>query len=451
MSNKFRKIDRNLAIVLPPNLEGWLKGDSLARFVVEIVEQLDTSELENAYRGGGSPPYQPKMMLSLLFYCYAVGIFSSRKIERATYELIPVIFIVGGMHPDHDSINTFRKRFLPQLTSVFVQILFIACELGVFRLGDFSLDGTKILANASKHKAMSWGYANKLEEQLKAEVVELLKKVESGQEKAGHDVDIPDELKRREERLERISEIKKEIEARAQERYEQEKAEHDAKMAARKAKEEERGRKLGGRPPTPPEPGPRPKDQVNFTDEESRIMPISGGGFGQAYNAQASVDMDSFLIIGNHISQKTNDKKEVEPALKELDKLPNEVGKVERAAADSGYFSEENTEHFENKGIEPYIAGGRIPHNQSLQERLEGDPEPPKDPTPAEAMKHRMKTKNGKKFYAKRKATVETVFGIIKEIMGFRRFMLRGLESVRGEWELVCIAFNLKRLCVLSA
>lgn len=451
MSNKFREINRDLAIVLPPNLEGWLKGDSLARFIVEIVEQLDTSGIEEAYGGGGSQPYPPKVMLALLFFCYAVGIFSSRKVEKATYELIPVIFIAGGMHPDHDSINTFRKRFLTKLEALFVQILFIACELGVFKLGDISIDGTKILANASKHKAMSWEYANKLEEQLKTEVKDLLKKVESGEDKPSQDVDIPSELNRRVERLEKIAEIKKEIEARAQVRYEQEKAEHDAKMAARKAKEEERGRKLGGKPPTPPEPGPRPKDQINFTDEESRIMPISGGGFAQAYNAQASVDMDSFLIIGNHISQKTNDKKEVEPALGELDKLPDEVGKVERAAADSGYFSEENTKHFENEGIEPYIADSRVPHNQSLKDRLEGDPEPPKDPTSVEAMKHRMKTKNGKEFYAKRKSTVETVFGIIKERMGFRRFMLRGLESVRGEWELVCIAFNLKRLYVLSS
>ena len=431
-------------------MEGWLDKNSLARFVVEIVSPLNTSAIEEAYGGGGSAPYPPKMMLVLLFYCYAKGIFSTRKIERATYELIPVLYITGGTHPDHDSINRFRKRFLPQLKPLFVQLLEYACGLGIFRLGDISIDGVKIKANASKHKAMSWEYACQLEEQLKGEVEELLRKVETEEGQSGRDIDIPKELQYRKERLEKIGEIKAELEKRAQARYEQEKAEYDAKMAERKAKEKERGRKLGGKKPKKPESGPQAKDQVNFTDGESRIMPVSGGGFEQAYNAQASVDMETMLIVGNHVSQHPNDKQEVEPALSELDRLPESLGQVEKAALDSGFFSEKNIERFEKKGIEPHIACGRQTHNQSLEARLAAPPELPPNPDALTAMKHRLKTEEGRQFYAKRKSTVEPVFGIIKEVIGFRRFMLRGFNAVKGEWTLVCIAFNLKRLCTLS-
>ena len=218
ISNKFIEIDRTVALKLPSNMEGWLDTNSLARFVVEIVEQLDTGEIEGAYKGGGSAPYPPKMMLALLFYCYAKGIFSSRQIEKATYELIPVLYITGGTHPDHDSINTFRRRFLAQLQPLFVQILEYACRLGIFKLGDISIDGTKIQANASKHKAMSWEYANKLEVQLQAEVETLLHKSQTEAGESFGDIDIPQELQRRQERLEKIAQVKSEIEARAQAR-----------------------------------------------------------------------------------------------------------------------------------------------------------------------------------------------------------------------------------------
>ncbi len=293
ISNKFIEIDRTVAIELPSNMEGWLDTNSLARFVVEIVEQLDTSEIERAYKGGGSAPYPPKMMLTLLFYCYAKGIFASRQIEKATYELIPVLYITGGTHPDHDSINTFRRRFLEQLKPLFVEILEYACSLGIFKLGDISIDGTKIQANASKHKAMSWEYANKLEIQLLAEVEALWHKSQTEAGESFRDLDIPQELQRRQERLEKLAQIKAEIEARAQARYRQEKAEYEAKLKERAAKEKARGRKLGGKHPLAPEAGPKAKDQVRFTDGDSRIMPVSGGGFEQAYNAQASVDMDT--------------------------------------------------------------------------------------------------------------------------------------------------------------
>jgi transposase len=311
----------------------------LANFVVEVVEQLDTSPIERAYSGGGSPPYPPKMMLALLFYCYAKGIFSSRKIERATYELIPVLYITGGTHPDHDSINTFRKRFLKEFSKLFVLLLQIAHGMDILKLGNISMDGTKIKANASKHKAMSYGYAIKLEEQLRGEVADLIKRAESENGRGQQEIDIPAELQRREARLDKITEIKAEIERRADERYTQEQAEHEAKLKAREEKEKERGRKLGGRAPKVPEPGPRNKDQVSFIDGDSRIMPTAGGGFEQAYNAQATVDLETMLIIGQHVSQNPNDKQEVSPALQELSSLPSDLGDIKKAAADSGYFS----------------------------------------------------------------------------------------------------------------
>ena len=451
MSNRFIEIDRSQPITLPGNLEGWLDDNDLAHFIVEVVEALDTRAIEEAYHGGGSAPYPPKMLLALLFYCYAKGIFSSRKIERATYELIPVLYLTGGTHPDHDSINTFRKRFLRQLEPLFVQILQIAQGLGILKLGDVSIDGTKIEANASKHKAMSWAYAEKLEETLRAEVQTLLQRAETEGGPGSKDIDLPAELKRREDRLQQIAEVKAEIERRAQARYAQEQVDYAAKQAERAAKEQARGRKLGGKQPQEPTPGPRPKDQVNFTDEDSRIMPVSGGGFEQAYNAQATVDMATLLVVGAHVTQQANDKQEVEPALQEVAKLPDDLGQVERAALDNGYYSQDNIETLVDQGIEPFIAVGRQSHYEALEERLAPVPEAPQNPDAVDAMKHRLKTTEGKAFYAKRKTTVEPVFGIINEVMGFRRFLLRGLEAVKGEWRLVCLAFNLKRLCALRA
>jgi transposase len=431
-------------------MAGWLEGNDLARFIVELVEVLDTREIEAAYRGGGSAPYPPKMLLALLFYCYAQGIFSSRKIERATYELIPVLYLTGGLHPDHDSINTFRQRFLPQFERLFVQVLLIAHELGVVKLGDVSLDGTKIAANASKHHALSWAYAERLEQQLQAEVQTLLERAAAVDGPGAVDIDLPAELQRREDRLAKIAEAKAEIERRAQARYAQERAEYAAKQAERAAKERALGRKLSGKKPQEPTPGPQPKDQVNFTDGDSRIMPVSGGGFAQAYNAQATVTMGSLLIVGTHVTQNPNDKQEMEPAVAELAQLPETMGAVERLAADNGYGSAHNVEILVTAGIEPLIAVGRQSHHEALEERLAPVPEAPQNPDAVTAMKHRLKTPEGKACYAKRKTTSEPVFGVIKEVMGFRRFLLRGLEAVKGEWRLVCLAFNLKRLCVLN-
>jgi transposase len=450
MSGKFRTIDRDTAYLFPPSLQDWLPEKHLARFVVDIVERLDLRELESQYGGGGKAPYHPAILLSLLFYGYATGVFSSRKLEQATYDSVAFRFITADSHPDHDTIATFRKRFVPELAGLFVQILMVAREMGLFKLGTVSLDGTKIKANASKHKALSWGYAHKLEEQLRREVEWLLKQAEQADAEDEPEIDIPDELARREDRLAAIARAKEEIERRAQERFEVEQAEYEEQLKQRQEKEAKTGQKTRGRTPKPPQVGPREKDQVNFTDEESRIMP-SSEGFVQAYNAQAAVDIDSHLIVENHLTQKPNDKQEIEPALKRLHEAEDCLGKVESLLADAGYFSADNVKCCEDEEITPYISDSREPHNLSLEERFRSLPPCPKDVDAVTAMAHRLRTPEGKEMYAKRKSTVEPVFGIIKEVLGFRRFHLRGFDLAQGEWSLVCMAWNLKRMHALAS
>lgn len=451
MASRFRSVDRDTSYLLPPSVEEWLPEDHLARFVIETVGQLDTSALENAYDGRGSKAYHPKMLLALLFYGYATGTFSSRRIERATYDSIAFRYITANEHPDHDTICTFRRRFLDELQDLFVQILEIAHEMDLLELGDISIDGTKVNANASKHKALSYKHACKLEEQLETEVRELLQAAEKADEDDLPDeLSVPEEIARREERLEKIRAAQKTIEERAQKRYEQEKADYEEKMAERQQKEEKTGKKTPGRKPKPPEPGPRPKDQVNLTDEESRIMFTSENGYQQAYNVQATVCKDSHLILDGHITQKANDKQELPPALEGLEKLPGKLGTARRLSADNGYFSEDNVTACEDEGITPYIATGREAHNPSWQERFQAAGEPPGEAQGVEAMVHRLRTKAGKAFYGRRKGTVEPIFGIIKHVLGFRQFLLRGLEKVSGEWTLLRCALNLKRMHALQ-
>ena len=261
---------------------------------------------------------------------------------------------------------------------------------------------------------------------------------------------IPDELARREERLGKIAEARATIEARAKERHAREKAEHDAKMAAREARTAATGKKPRGKPPAPPVEGPLPTDQVSLTDEESRIMPVAGGGFDQCYNAQAAVAAGSLLVVATDVIQAANDKNQVEPMLEKIGALPEALGEVEHLLADTGYFSAGNVAACEKAGVEPVIAMGRQPHHPPLSERFEKAPEAPKDPTPVEAMAHKLKTPAGRALYALRKQTPEPVFGIIKSALGFRQFSLRGLENVRGEWSLVTMAWNLKRMFTLA-
>jgi transposase len=446
----FKLVDRKTSYLLPPSVDEWLPEDHLGRFVVEIADQLDISAIEGAYTGSGSDGYHPRMMVALLFYSYATGTFSSRKIEAATYDSVAMRYVAANQHPDHDTICTFRRRFLGPLGELFTQILLIAAEMELVELGDVSIDGTKVKANASKHKAMSWKRACELEDQLSEEVAQLMEKAEQAERSAESEESLPEELERRQDRLAQIKEAKAMIEQRAAKRYEAEKQEDEQKMAEREAKEQKTGKKTPGPKPKSPEPGPQDKDQVNFTDPESRIMPTSQNGWQQAWNAQAAVDMDTHLIIGGHISQAPNDKEELEPALTTLDDLPEKLGTLKRVAADNGHCSKDNAKKVSKREAKPYLATGRPKHNPTWKERI-ADPGPlPEEATPWEAMKWRLKTQEGKAFYGRRKATVETVFGIIKEVMGFRQFQLRGQKKVRGEWNLVQCGYNLKRMHKLA-
>lgn len=335
------------------------------------------------------------------------------------------------------------------LSSAFHQVLELAANARVLQVGDITVavDGTKLLANASKHSAMSHGH---LEEQMvlaEEQIAELLAKAEEADSTPLQDgLSIPEEIKRREDRLAKLKEAKKVMEERARERFEQEKAEHERKLAERKAKEKSSGRKPGGKPPKAPEEGPRPKDQYNFTDPESRIMK-DGGSFEQCFNAQAAVEVETMLVVGEHVCNSPNDKQQLEPTLTSVSPM---VGKVSEVLADSGYYSEEAVTKVEDGGEGPtvYAATKRHRHGRSVEqlEKHEDPPPPPPEAPVAEVMAHRLQTKEGKELYKLRKETVEPVFGIIKEALGFRRFLMRGLEKVDLEWTLVTTSYNLKRL-----
>ena len=447
---EFVTVDRKTAYLLPPSVDDWLSEDHLARFIVEVIDQLDLSELTRQYTGRGSKAHHPATLLAILVYGYANGIFSSRKLERATYDSVAFRYIAKGSYPDHDTIATFRRRFLEQLKGLFLQVLELAKEMKLLKLGTVCLDGTKIHANASRHSALSHGHIEKLEVQLKAEVAEMFALAESADQANIPDgVSLPEEIKRRQDRLAVMATAKATIEQRAAERHAREQAEYEQKVAARAAKEERTGKKPGGKPPQPPQPGARANDQVNLTDDESRIMPVAGGGFEQAYNAQAAVDAATMLVVGTEVTQAPNDKAQIEPMLQTLAAQPQTQGVVVRVIADAGYYSEANVQACETAKIEALIAVARDEHHPGWRAR-HSEPAPlPENATTAQAMSHRLKTKVGRALYALRKQTVEPVFGIIKSVLGFRQFSLRGFDKVRGEWSLVCLAWNLKRMAAL--
>ncbi len=450
MSN-FRQVDRETGFLLPPSVDEWLPERHLARFVVEVIERLDLSAMVKAYRGSGSASYHPSVLLGLVVYGYATGVFSSRQLERATYDSVAFRFIAANDHPDHDTLATFRRRFLKAIEGLFVQVLMLARETGMLKLGTVALDGTKVHANASRHSALSYEHASKIEAQLKAEVAELMALAEAADTADVPDgMSVPEELARRAERLQRIAEAKAKIEARAKERVERERGEYEAKLGAREEKARSTGRKPGGRPPQPPTAGPGPTDQVNLTDEDSRIMPVAGGGFDQAYNAQATVASGSLLVVANDVVQAANDKEQIAPMLDKLDRLAAALGKPETMLADSGYFSNANVTACAAAEIAPLIALGRDRHHLSWKDRFAKAPPAPENPTPLQAMAHRLASPEGRQLYALRKQTPEPVFGIIKSVMGFRQFSLRGLEKAKGEWNLVTMAWNVKRMFALT-
>lgn len=451
MSRKFRIANYEETLNQTIRLAEALPPQHLARFVVDIIAQLDLSRIYEQYAPVGGEAIAPEILLGLLFYGYATGLFSSRKIEKATYESIPFRFIAGGLHPDHDTIANFRKTFLAEIKELFVQILLLAQAAGVFKLGNISLDGSKIHADASKSHAVSYKRLIELETQLRQEVNELFtlgEQVDQGEIQLPEELVIKDELAIRQARLESLAKAKAVLEERAQERYEAEKAEYEAKLQEREEKARKTKRGLRGRKPKPPEPGPGDKDQFNFTDPDSRIMKNSTNeGVDQHYNIQAATDQESLLIVAHALSNHPNDKQE---ALPTLDAMPTEIGKPKAAAMDNGYFSEANIAACQKRGIEAYIATGRESRHKDWHTFFAELSEPPGETaSPKEKMAYKLLTEIGQAIYRLRKCTVEPVIGIIKEILGFRQFSLRGLLAAAGEWCLVCLAFNLKRMHTL--
>ena len=451
MSARFVNIDRDTPMLFPPDLRDWLPEDSMVHFIVESVDVLDMRGFSINERGSGSPQYPPSMMLSLLIYCYATGRFSSREIELATYYDVAVRYICGGdKHPDHDTICTFRLNNREAFKEAFVKVLMLAQELGYLKqVGGVSVDGTKIKANASKHSAVSYKRAGEMIEQLELEIEELTRKAEEIDSAPLDDgLTLPDELKRREDRKESLEKAREVMEERYEEVRQQKQREYEKK---RDAREDQRnnGKKPKGKDPEPPADKPPGKSQYNFTDAESRIMKAGNSNhFEQAYNAQAAVDIEgSMFILGGYVTNHANDKQELHPAVKSVAPESREISDV---CADTGYFSEAAVEKVEKdeKGVTVYCAIEKQDHHRSVDDLMKKtDPLPPADDAPMkEKMAHRLTTGEGREKYKKRKETVEPVFGIIKSVMGFRQFLLRGFEKVNLEWDLVMLSYNLKRL-----
>lgn len=449
MSRQFKTVNYQEALQTTVRLDDCLPQDHLARFLADVVEELDLSEFYTRYGKRGAAPYAPEILLALLIYAYANGVFSSRKIEQACRDNVPYRFLAGNLTPDHDTIANFRKTFLPQLQKLFVEVLLLAQEMGLLKMGTISLDGSKIHADASKSKAVSYKRLKEIQVRLEGEVRELFALAERADAGAlPEGMDLPKEIARRKDRLVRLAEARAVLEARAAERLAIEQAEYEVKMRERDDKEYKTGKKPAGKPPAPPTPGARDKDQYNFTDPDSRIMKNSrDDGFDQHYNVQAAVSHESLFIVGSSLSNHATDQYEVEPT---LESISSELGTPSAAAADAGFCSGANITAFEQRNIDPYIATGRTGHSGGWQAYFaEAGPAPPENATPREKMAYKLRTPLGKAIYRRRKCTIEPVFGQIKEVLGFRQFSLRGLSAATGEWFLVCLAYNLRRLHVL--
>jgi len=455
MGKSFLSDGLNQSLLFPPSLHDWLPEGHLSRFLVDVVAALDLSAIYGSYEGGdgrGQSAYAPEMMVRVLLYGYATGVYSSRKIEARTYEDVAFRYLSADMHPDHDSFAEFRKRHLEALAGLFTQALLLCEKAGLVKLGHVAIDGTKIKANASKHKAMSYARMGETEARLKAEIESLLQQAEAtdaaedaqyGKGRRGEQ--LPEELRRRESRLKKLEQAKAELEQEAREQAERERAEAQAKLAERGEQEERTGKKMRGREPRVPDPDkaqPEAKAQRNFTDPDSRIMPegANKGSFLQGYNAQAAVDATAQVIVAAEVTQESTDNHQLVPMLNQVEK--NLGRKPQAASADAGYWSEANVSDESVAGIDLHIATGRDKHEDTIATTSESPP----GATPREAMRHKLCTEVGRSIYKMRKAIVEPVFGQIKEGRGFRRFSLRGHQNVRCEWKLVCAASNLLKL-----
>jgi len=450
----YKPYDPDQPYLLPPILQEWLPESHLANFIHEMVGELDLGAIHKKYLkrkrdGRGQKPFDPGMMVRLLFYAYCTGKPSSRKIEKASYEEIAYRVLTANQHPDHDTIAAFRRENLQELAELFSQVLRLCQAVGLVKLGHVALDGTKVKANASKHKAMSYGRMSEAEQQLEQEVAELLKKAEAADEaedrhygKGKSEELLPKELTRRQQRLEKIRQAKVALEQEAKEQARQAAAEAEAKIARRRRQEEETGQKAKGREPQVPDAEqvvPEAKAQRNFTDPESRIMKDGASkSFEQAYNAQAVVDAHRQVIVAAEVTDQPNDKQQLVPM---LEKAAANLGSTpEKASADTGYFSEAAVTDERLKDIDLYVATRRQKH---------GEPELPETgpgATVKQQMEEKLRTAAGRAVYKMRKAIVEPVFGQIKEVRGFRRFSFRGREKVRAEWRLICLTHNVLKL-----
>lgn len=447
MSIKFKPYNPDQQYLLPPSLKEWLPKDHLVYFIIDLVNQLDISKIIDVYLKTtmGAPPYHPRMMTGLLLYAYCVGVPSSRKIEEKTNENIAFRILTGDEHPDHDTIAEFRKRHLVLLMGLFIQILNICKKANLVKLGHVSLDGTKIKANASKHKAMSYGRMCKKEKELAEEVEELFRKAAEVDEyedkkygKGKKAFELPEELKFKESRLKKIREAKAALEEEAKEKAIQKEKERTQKALKKKRKGKRRGRK-----PKPIRMEPEAKAQRNFTDPESKIMKESSGkGFIQGYNAQAGVDADSQVIVAADVVNAPVDRQQ---ALPMVEKIKKNTGKnPKEISGDAGYYSEENIKNLEKKKIDVYITPGKDKHTKGYEPAVRG--RAPDNLSIKEKMIRKLQTKKGKEKYGRRKETAEPVFGQIKNCRGFRQFLLRGLEKVQGEWNLICTTHNILKL-----
>jgi len=433
MGKSYRPYVPDQEFLLPPSLREWLPEDHLIYFVSDVIDNVDLTAMDAVYgeEQRGQPPYDPRMMTKVLVYGYCVGVFSSRRIQLRLSEDIGFRVLAAGNAPNFRTISDFRKIHLGTLEGLFEEVLKIALEAGAIKLGRVALDGTKVKANASKHKAMSYERMKEKERAIRAEVRALLAQAEAtdaaedalyGADQRGDE--LPEELQRRESRLKKIREAKRALEERARQ---------EAKDKGKSYQEVQQSRPAG-------------KDQYNFTDPESRIMK-GGDGFVQGYNAQAAVESTLQLIVGQDVTQAANDKEQIKPMLQVIEKQSGQ--RPDEALADSGYCSEKNLEYLgagNESGpiIDAYIATGKQKHSESRQPCPRGPL--PQDATRVERMKRKLQTKAGRRVYAARKTIVEPVFGQIKQARGFRQFLLRGLDKVRGEWSLVCLTHNILKL-----
>jgi transposase len=441
----FRRYSPGQLLLLPPDMAKWLPEGHLAYFIRDVVGQLDLSAIYSSYDGskGGYPPYHPEMMVALLIYAYCVGMPSSRKIEKATHELIPFRVLSADQHPDHATVAEFRRRHLKALAALFVQVLRLCQKAGLVTLGHVCLDGTKVRANASKHKAMSYARMEKSVAELEAEVTRLLAEAEAideaedqryGKGKRGDE--LPEELQFKQSRLAKIKEAKEALEREARQEAERKRLEQEKKIEERSDRR--------GRPPKAPSDKPDGKAQRNFTDPDSRIMKDSATkSFAQCYNGQAAVDGSSQVIVATRVSQQANDKCELKPLIEEL-KTNLDGAKPKKISTDNGYYSEDNLTYLAEEEIDAYVATGRLKHTDRLLPAPRG--RIPKDATIKERMARKLRTIKGRMTYAKRKEISEPVFGQIKAVRGFRQFLLRGIVKVDCEWDMICLGHNLLKL-----